>query len=200
MAYGGLSYFLLLLLATGFAVRNGIQGTLGGRPFWMLLGIGYGFGCSTSRFLCFTNLSCTPKCQTIRSLTRYCFLHMVPFMAAVATFPTPHPSAPRLYRVLSNFLLFLFFWGFLYAYAIFPYQYLFSNTTSYALRFDILYLVENVVLVALVGILSLRVQYPWKMIYLHLLGASALYALSSAVANTAIDPEGTSMERLMAWV
>ena len=67
---------------------------------------------------------------------------------------------------------------------------MFSNTTSYALRFDILYLVENVALVALVGILSLRVQYPWKMIYLHLLGASALYALSSAVANIAIDTGG----------
>jgi PAS domain S-box-containing protein len=34
------------------------------------------------------------------------------------------------------------------------------------------------------------VQYPWKMICLHLLGASALYALSSAVANTSIDSGG----------
>ena len=33
-------------------------------------------------------------------------------------------------------------------------------------------------------------KYPWKRIYLHLLGASALYALSSAVANTAIDSGG----------
>ena len=40
------------------------------------------------------------------------------------------------------------------------------------------------------GILSLRVQYPWKMICLHLLGASALYALSSSVANIAIDSGG----------
>ena len=58
------------------------------------------------------------------------FLHIVPFMAAVATLPTPHASGPRLYRVLSNFLLLLFFWGFLYVYAVFPYQYLFSNTTT----------------------------------------------------------------------
>jgi PAS domain S-box-containing protein len=108
----------------------------------------------------------------------------------VATLPTLHVSGPKPYRVLSNFLLFLFFWGFLYVYAVFPYQYLFSNTTTYALRFDILYLIENLTLVAVVGILSLRVQYPWKMICLHLLGASALYALSSAVANTAIDSGG----------
>ena len=92
--------------------------------------------------------------------------------------------------MISNSCLFLSFWGFLYVYAVSPYQYLFSNGTTYALRFDILYLVENLTLVAAVGILSLRVQYPWKMIYLHLLGASAVYALSSAVANTAIDSGG----------
>jgi PAS domain S-box-containing protein len=67
---------------------------------------------------------------------------------------------------------------------------LFSTTTTYALRFDVLYLIENLTLIAVVGILSLRVQYPWKMICLHLLGASALYALSSAVANIAIDSGG----------
>jgi hypothetical protein len=41
LSYGGISYFLLLLLATGFAIRNGIQNTLGSRPFWMLLALGY---------------------------------------------------------------------------------------------------------------------------------------------------------------
>ncbi len=190
LAYGGISYFLLLLLATGFALRNGIQNTLGGRPFWMLLGIGYGLWVLDQSIFVFHQFVLHTDVPDNSIADPILFLHVVPFMAAVATFPTPHAPAPRLYRVLSNFLLLLFFWGFLYAYAIFPYQYLFSNTTSYALRFDILYLVENVVLVALVGILSLRVQYPWKMIYLHLLGASALYALSSAVANTAIDTGG----------
>src|SRR5258708_9564838 len=41
-AYSGISYFLLLLLATGFALSNGIQNTLGGRSFWVFLAIGYG--------------------------------------------------------------------------------------------------------------------------------------------------------------
>ena len=190
LAYGGISYFLLLLLATGFAIRNGIQNTLGGRQFWVLLGIGYSLWVLDQSIFVFHEFVLHTDVPDNSIADPILFLHRVPFMVAVATFPTPHAPAPRLYRVLSNFLLLLFFWGFLYAYSIFPYQYLFSNTTSYALRFDILYLVENVALVALVGILSLRVQYPWKMIYLHLLGASALYALSSAVANTAIDSGG----------
>ena len=31
VSYSGISYFLLLLLATGFAIRNGIRQTLGSR-------------------------------------------------------------------------------------------------------------------------------------------------------------------------
>jgi PAS domain S-box-containing protein len=73
---------------------------------------------------------------------------------------------------------------------VFPFQYLFANTTGYALRFDILYLVENLALIGAIGIASLRMRRPWRTIYLHLLGASALYALSSAVANAAIDSGG----------
>jgi PAS domain S-box-containing protein len=190
LAFGGISYFLLLLLATGFAIRNGIQNTLGGRPFWLLLGIGYALWVLDQSIFLLHQFVLHTDVPDNSIADPVLFLHLVPFMAAVAVLPVRHESAPRLYRMLSNFLLLFFFWGFLYAFAIFPYQYLFSNTTSYDLRFDILYLVENVALVALLGISSLRVQYPWKMIYIHLLGASALYALSSAVANTAIDSGG----------
>src|SRR5271154_769724 len=41
LAYGGISYFVLLLLASGFVISNAIQNTLGSRSFWVLLAIGY---------------------------------------------------------------------------------------------------------------------------------------------------------------
>jgi PAS domain-containing protein len=46
------------------------------------------------------------------------------------------------------------------------------------------------VLIFAAGILTLRTQGPWRSIYVQLLGASTLYALSSAVANLAIDSGG----------
>jgi PAS domain S-box-containing protein len=58
------------------------------------------------------------------------------------------------------------------------------------MRFDALYLVENVALLLLVGFLTVLVQPPWKSIYLHLLGASTLYAFSSTFANLAADSGG----------
>ena len=190
LAYGGISYFILLLLATGFAIRNGVQNTLGSRPFWVFLAIGYSLWTLDQSIFIYHEFVLHTDVPGNSIADPVLFLHIVPFMAAAAILPTPHVSGPRLYRVLSISLLLVFFWGFLYVYAVFPFQYLFSSTTTYALRFDILYLIENLALVAVTGILSLRVQYPWKVIYLHLLGASALYALSSAVANTAIDSGG----------
>jgi PAS domain S-box-containing protein len=190
LSYGGISYLLLLLLATGFAIRNGIHNTLGNRPFWVLLAIGYSLWTLDQCIFQYHEFVLHTAVPDNSIADPALFLHIVPFMAAVSTLPKWNEPSPRLYRAVSNSLLLLFLWGFLYVYSVFPYQYLFSNATSYALRFDILYLVANLALVSAVGILSLRVQFPWKAIYLHLLGASALYALSSAIANTAIDSGG----------
>ena len=156
----------------------------------MLLGIGYALWVLDQSIFLFTNLFCTLTCPIIRSLIRSCFCTWYRSWRQWQSFPPRTHPPPGCIGCCRTFFFSCFSGAFLYVYAVFPYQYLFFNTTTYALRFDILYLVENLVLVALVGILSLRVQYPWKMIYLHLLGASALYALSSAVANTAIDSGG----------
>ncbi len=190
LSYGVLSYFLLLLLAAGFAVRNAIQRTLGSPSFWILFAIGQTLWVLDQGIFLYHQFVLHTDVPENSIADPVLFLHIVPFMAAAAILPIVDGPAAKLYRVISNSFLLLSFWAFLYVYAVFPYQYLFSNATTYALRFDILYLVENLTLVAAVGILSLRVRYPWKMVYLHLLGASALYALSSAVANMAVDSGG----------
>src|SRR5580692_9029217 len=188
-SYSGISYFLLLLLATSFAIRNGIQNVLVGRPFWMCLAIAYGLWSLNQGLYLYYELGLRMEVPDNSIADSLLFLHIVPLMAAVATLPHRNISHRNPYRVILNSLLLLFFWSFLYGYAVFPYQY-FRDATSYALRFDILYLSENLVLVLALGILSLRVQGPWKSTYLHLLGASTLYALSSAVANLAMDSGG----------
>jgi PAS domain S-box-containing protein len=189
LSYSGISYFLLLILATGFAGRNAIQNTLGKRPFWVLLAIGYALWaldeCLTLYYEFGLHIDVPDSSIADPSL----FLHIVPLIAAVATLPHQNVSDRKPYRVLLNSLLLLFFWGFLYGYLVFPYQY-FPNPARYALRFDVLYMLENLALVLVAGVLAIRSQAPWKSIYLHLLGASTLYALSSILANLAIDSGG----------
>jgi signal transduction histidine kinase len=52
------------------------------------------------------------------------------------------------------------------------------------------------VLILMLGAAALRAGPPWKMVYLHLLGASFLYALSSTLANIATDAGGYANGKL----
>ncbi len=190
VSYSAISYLLLLLLAMTFAIRNGIQNTLDARPFWVLLATGFGMW-ATSQFLnlyyAFALDSDVPNTSIADPAL---FLHLVPLLAAVAILPHRKNAGHQLQRWILNSLLIAFVWAFLYGFTVFPDQYLFSSATSYGLRFDVLYLLENLTLILVVAILALRSQPPWKTIYLHLLGASVLYAISSNFANLAIDSGG----------
>ena len=189
-SYSAISYFLLLLLATGFSIRNGIQSTLGTRPFWVFLAVGCSvWALDQSLFLYYGHVRHmdVPDDSIADALL---FLHIVPLMAGVATLRSRNLSGRKLHRVILSSFLLLFFWSFFYVYAVFPFQYLFPNSSIYALRFDSLYLLENLALILLVAALSIHAQPPRRTIYFHLLGACILYALSSAVANIAIDSGG----------
>jgi len=189
VSYSGISYLLLLLLATGFATRNAFQKTSGSRSFWVFLGSAYGLWALNQAIQLYYELVRHIETPDESIADTLLFLHVVPLMAAVVTLPNRNASDRKLYRVLIDSLLLLFFWTFLYGYSVFPYQYLYS-TSSYALRFDVIYLLENLALILGAGIVTLRIEQPWKRIYLRLLGASALYAVCSAVANLAIDSGG----------
>ena len=189
VSYSGISYLLLLVLAMSFAIRNGIQNTLGSRPFWIFLALGCGLWSLNQSIQLYYELGLHVEVPNSSIADPILFLHIVPFMAALAAFPHRSQSNHRPYRAILDALLLLIFWSFLYGYAVFPYQFL-ANPASYDLRFDILYVIENVALVLAVAILAFRVQASWKSIYLHLFGASTLYALCSAVANLAIDSGG----------
>jgi PAS domain S-box-containing protein len=189
-AYSSIIYFLLLLLAAGFAARNGVQNTLGARPFWVFLAIADGLWALDQWVHLYYDLGLHIDVPDNSIADPVLFLHVVPLIAAAAALPHRNTSERRVHPATLNFLFLLFFWSFLYGYTVLPYQYLLPNATSYALRFDILYLLVNLVLVSAVSYLILRSHPPWKSIYLNLLGASALYALSSTVANLAIDSGG----------
>ena len=68
------------------------------------------------------------------------------------------------------------------------------------LRFEAIYFVENVFLLVILGGLIFRSQFPWKHLYLHLFGASALYTLGSLATNVLWalrDPSGDLTGRII---
>jgi PAS domain S-box-containing protein len=192
----GISYFLLLLLATGLAARNSVYNQLGARAFWVFLALAGSLWALDQWLYLYYELILHSEIPDNSIADPVLFVHLVPLMAAVATFPHRKLSDRRLYLSTLNFLCLLFFWSFAYGYAVFPYQYFLPNATSYALRFDLLYLAENLALVSALVFAALSAASPWKSIYLNLLGASALYTVSSTVANLAIDSGGYVNGRL----
>jgi signal transduction histidine kinase len=198
VSYSGISYLLLLLLGTCFAVRNGIQNTLGGRPFWTFLATAYGLWTLHQSIEIYYELVLHIEVPNDSIADALLFLHVVPLMAAIATLPNRSATDRKLHRGILDSLLLFFFWTFIYGYSVFPYQYLYS-TSSYAIRFDIAYLIENAALVFAAGTLTFRMEALWKRIYLHLMGASALYTLSSTFANLAIDSGGYINGKLYGW-
>ena len=102
LSYSGISYFLLLLLATGFAIRNGIRQTFGSRPFWVFLAIAYGLWALNQGLKLYYELGRHMDAPDNSIADPVLFLHIVPLMAAVATLPHRNIFDRKPYRAILN--------------------------------------------------------------------------------------------------
>jgi signal transduction histidine kinase len=114
-------------------------------------------------------------------------LHIVPMMAALAL--QPHlQQDERTTRLGSlDFALLLVWWIYLYLFAVMPWQYAHFNEAAYAHNLNALYLAEKIVFLVGLALVWWRSHGPWRTVYAHWFGASLAYALSSYVANWAIE-------------
>jgi PAS domain S-box-containing protein len=195
-AYNSLVVFVLLLLGTGFATLNAVEKAQGGRAFWALLAAGFALWAVDAWLWVYYPTLRRQNLPDASIAEPALFLHIVPFMAALATRPHLDQLNQKLYRTTLNFLLLLFFWVFLYAYLVFPYQVPFHDSAIYNTRYDRLYLLESLAWIAALGILLVRTQNPWKTIYRHLFLASGLYAVCSWFLKLEIDSNSYHRETL----
>lgn len=113
------------------------------------------------------------------------FFHMVPMIAAVAWRPdlVKRESAVLL-RVL-NFLMLLGWWVFLYAFMVFPHQYVVSNVNLYNRYYDQLYGLENLLLLTVLGVAVWTSSERWRRLYLNFFVPALFYAVNSQFLNRA---------------
>src|ERR1700693_5986903 len=185
LAFGDIAQFLLLFLAFVLMAANSISNRGQIRLFWSLMAL----GC----LLWSASLGLWTLYEVILRRTIpepfigdvILFVHVVPFMAAVAL--RPHQSEEKkLYFSTLNFLMLLVWWVFLYAFIVFPDEYVALNAAVYSPHYDLLYLVENLAFLIVLGMLAWNSRGAWKEIYSNLFIASGLYAVSSLALNTAI--------------
>ncbi len=185
LAFGDIAQFSLLFLAFVLMAANAVANRGQSRFFWGLMAL----GC----LLWSADLALWTLYEVILRRTIpepfigdvVLFVHVVPFMAAVAL--RPHQLEERkLYFSTLNFLMLLVWWVFLYAFIIFPDEYVVLDVAKYSPHYDLLYLVENLAFIGVLGMLAWNTRGAWKQIYLNLFVASGLYAISSLALNMAI--------------
>ena len=86
-SYSGISYLLLLLLATGFSIRNGIHSEPLTRPFWALLASGCGLWALHQFLDLYYELGLRVEVPDNSIVDEILFLHLVPMIAPVASLP-----------------------------------------------------------------------------------------------------------------
>jgi signal transduction histidine kinase len=185
LAFGDIAQFSLLFIAFLLMLANAFSTRGQTRLFWGLMAV----GC----LLWSANLFLWTLYEVIwrRPLPDpfigdvILFVHVVPFMAAVAL--RPHQSEDKkLYFSTLNFLMLLVWWVFLYSFIVFPDEYVVHNVAVYSPHYDLLYLVENLAFLAVLGILAWSARGAWRDVYRNLFVASGLYAVSSLALNMAI--------------
>jgi signal transduction histidine kinase len=185
LAFGDIAQFSLLFLAFLLMAANAVSTRGQTRLFWGLMAL----GC----LLWSADLALWTLYEVIlrRAIPEpfigdaVLFVHVVPFMAAVAL--RPHQLEERkLYFSTLNFLMMLVWWVFLYAFIVFPDEYVQLNVAVYSPHYDLLYLVENMAFLGVLGVLAWKARGAWKRIYWNLFVASGLYAVSSLALNVAI--------------
>ncbi len=184
--FGDVTQFLLVAFATGLMASNALSSHGQARAFWLLMAA----GCC----LWATSLGAWTVFEVFRRRAVpepffadvILFIHIVPFMAAVALRPHRPQGENKLYFSTLNFLMLLIWWVFLYAFTVFPDQYVRLNSPAYNQNYDLLYLFENLVLLTVLGLLTTNVQGAWKRVYWNLFIAAGLYTWSSEEINAAI--------------
>jgi PAS domain S-box-containing protein len=188
-AYGMITYLLVIVLAAGIATLNAVQSREAIRIFWSFLAMSFGVWSVSAWSWIHSELWFGGIRPAYLVVAAPLFLHIVLMIAAVVSRPHLRLSPQRGYRTFLNFLLLLFFWVFAYALLLVEYPYT-SWDAALILRGQALYFAENFLLLVVLGVLIFRAQPPWRSIYWHLLGASALYLFGSLIVNIVFSFRG----------
>jgi signal transduction histidine kinase len=184
-AFADLAGLFLMLTAAGVALSNAWSQPGQRRSFWALMTLGF--------LLWATNQIAWTVWETVLHrpipdpffFDIIVFFHIVPIVAAVGWRPDLRKKEGRVLLGLLSFLMLLGWWIFLYAFIVFPHQYVTLNVDRYNVYYDRLFGLENVLLLVVLGLATATSSGGWRRLYAHLLGACLLYAINSQLLDRA---------------
>ncbi len=178
-AFADLLGLLLMLAAATIAFVNALRHPGQERSFWALMTLGFSLWACNQAAWSRSEVILHRETPVPYFFDIILFFHLVPMIAAIAWRPDLAKKEGRIGLGVLNFLMLLGWWIFLYAFLVFPHQYVVLNVDRYNIYFDGLYLLENALLVAVLGLAALTSSGGWRRLYLHFLSVAVLYGVGS---------------------
>jgi len=184
-AFSDITGLAAMLAGVGITVGNVFVRPRQERSFWALIA------------LAFSLWACNQGAWTFREVLQHreppdpflfdivLFFHLVPIIAAAAWRPDLVKKEGRVLLSVLNFLLLLGWLIFLYAFIVFPHQYVVLNVYVYNVYYDRLYLVENILLLVVLALAAWTSSRGWRRFYLHFLACGVVYGIDSRFLNRA---------------
>jgi signal transduction histidine kinase len=185
-AFADIVGLALMLAATGITLGNALTGPQQERSFWALMALGFLLWASNWAAWCYLEIVLHREIPDPFFFDIVLFFHVVPMIAAVAWRPDMSKTEGRIHLSLLNFLMLMGWWIFLYAFIVFPHQYVVLNIDRYNVYYDWLYLLEHILLLAALGIAVWTSSTGWRRLYLHLLTAGVLYSTAAQFVDRAV--------------
>ncbi len=185
-AFGDIAGLVVMLVAAGITLAKALTRPDQERSFWALMTLGFLlWGCNQGAWV---------YCEILRHMQVpdpyffdiILFFHLTPMIAAVAWRPDLLKKEGRVHLSLLNFLMLLGWWIFLYAFIVFPHQYVVLNLPRYDAYYDRLYLLENTLLMGVLGFAALTSSGGWRRLYRQFFGVAVVYGIGSQFLDRAV--------------
>ncbi len=181
------SAWILILVAAIVAGVNGIRARGQARAFWLLFSGGCLIWSVTLGMWTYYEVLMRRDSPDPFVGDMILFLHVVPLIAAAALQPHYVHRQENFQLGTLNFLMLLIWWMYLYAFVVFPDEYVVLNRSIYTHNYDRLYAVENMVLLAVLAFFVFSTRGAWRKVYAGLMVSLTLYTMGSTLINTGIS-------------
>jgi signal transduction histidine kinase len=150
--------------------------------FWMLLALGCALWLAGELVVTYQELQLHRQVESPFPGDMLFFLHVVPWMAAVALVPHARRMRETLRYGFLDLILLSTLWLYVYVFAAMPWKTVWPTPELFRQRDLQVYMLENLIVLAGFGILSSRAKGTWRTVYLNLFGAMLLYDVGLVAA------------------
>jgi signal transduction histidine kinase len=184
-AFADIALLVLMLGAAGVTLANAWSRPGQERSFWALMTLGLSLWACNEAAWCNSEIVQRRPFPDPYFFDIVLFFHLVPMIAAVMWRPDLEKKKGKARLSVLNFLMLLGWWIFLYAFIVFPHQYVVLNVPAYNVYYDHVYLLENALLLGVLGIAALNSAGDWRWLYVHFFSAALLYGVGAQFLDRA---------------